>query len=166
MGGAMRSAMGWVLAGLCMLVAVPGEAQVRPEKSHLVYVARQHDDGGLSDEAQVRCDLAQGCNVAVRLRDRDVDTVHLRVFAEDTGGFSVIPTGEDREGNLAVGRRSDVGWGPRKSAAVIIPVRPLKDAGEDEITMFGIVVREDLAPLAHVLVAVKELRGPDGEAMN
>lgn len=162
----MRSAKGWVLAGLCVLAATPGVAQVRLEKSHLVYVALQHDGGRLSDETQVRCDLAQGCNVAVRLRTREVDTVHLRVFAEDAGGFSVVPTGEDGEGKLATGRRSDVGWGPRKSAVVVIPVKPLKEAGEDEITMFGVVVREDLAPLAYVLVAVKELRAPDGLALH
>ena len=153
----MRTGLEWWLAALAVWGMTPVCAQTRLEKSHLIYVARQHDDGRLTDETQVRCDLAQGCSVEIRLGEA-VDSVHLRVFAEDGGGFSVVPTGADHDGNLAIGRRCDVGWGPGSTAAALVPVKPLRAAREDEITMFGIVVREDLAPVAQILVAVKELR--------
>lgn len=152
----MRSNVVWFLAALATLAAVPSTAQTRVEKTHLVYVAREHDDGRLTDETQIRCDLALGCNVEIRL-GAEVASVHLRLFAEDGGGFSVVPTGSDPDGNLAIGRRCDVGWGPGRTAMALVPVRPLKPAGEDEVTMYGLVVREDMAPVAQIIVAVKEL---------
>ena len=161
----MRSMVVGVLAAAAALWAAPVLAQTRTEKSHLVYVARQHDDGRLTDETQIRCDLSLSCSVEIRL-GAEVASVYLRVFAEDGGGFSVVPTGSDQDGNQAIGRRCDVGWGPGRTAMAIVPVRPLKPAGENEVTMFGLVVREDLAPVAQIVVAVKELRPFSATATN
>jgi hypothetical protein len=163
----MGATMGMILkVGLSVLLACGAPLSVQaqpPEKPHLVYVALQADDGTLSQETQVRCDLTLACDVAVQLGMLDVETAHLRIFAEDGAGFSVVPTCADREGNQAIGRRRDVGWGPRQAAVAVVAIRPLRPADEDMVTMFGLVVRENLPPVAQVMIAVKALQPSSGQ---
>lgn len=139
--------------------SVAAEPKGSPDKPHLVYVGRMLEDGSLADETQVRCDLGGTCEIPVRLGRKDIESLILRIFAEDNGGFSIVPIGSDKDGNLAVGRRRDFGWGPAHSATATVLARPLKPAvDEDSIPLFGLAMREDAPAVATVVVAVKELR--------
>jgi hypothetical protein len=112
----------------------------------------------VASERQVACDLARACEIVVPLGLSDLDRLHLRIFAEDGGGFSIVPIGADVDGHLAVGLRKDVACGSGRSSVATIPVRPLRPMPDDESSApFGVTMREDLPAVARVMVAVAEL---------
>jgi hypothetical protein len=146
---------------VCLVAPVVAHAAEPVPKPHLVYVALQREDGRIVEETQVRCDLALSCEVAVHIGHPQLDSMALRIFAEDRGGFSVVPTGSGRDGKSATGRRRDFGWGATRTAEGLIPARPLKPWENETLALFGVDMREDGPPFAHVIVAVKDLR-PSG----
>ncbi len=153
-----------VLAGFVLLLSfaalqTPSVAGGPAADPFLVYVARMNDDGTLSSERNAQCDARVACEVPVVIGRPDLDSVMVRVTEADTGGFSVVQIGSDRQGRLAFGRRQDVFWGPAGSVTMTIPARPLRPAPEDdERAIFGLTMRDDLPEVARIVVAVKDLR--------
>jgi hypothetical protein len=143
----------------------PAGAVTSSAKPYVVYVARVQDDGALADETSLRCDLTQSCEVRLPPPGAGLESMLVRLFAEDSGGISLFPILQDADGRLAFGRRRDVAWGPQRSVNVTVPVRPMgRSEDSDGMSAFGVTIREDLPPVATLLIAVKELERPQGIA--
>jgi hypothetical protein len=143
-------------------VTFPAAAAMPAKPPHVVYVARMAPDGALTDETSVRCDLSQSCEVRLP-GPGGLDSVLVRVFAENSGGVSLFPILQDHDGRLAFGRRRDVAWGPQRSVNLTVAVRPMVRSDDDDgLSTFGVTTREDLPALATLVVAVKELERPAG----
>lgn len=152
------------LVAFLSLVA-PAGATMPAGKPHVVYVARMQDDGALTDETSIRCDLTVACEVRLPAPGAGLDSMLVRLFAEDSGGVSLFPILQDEDGRLAFGKRRDVAWGPQRSVNLTVAVRPMVRSDDgDGLSTFGVTMREDLPPLATLLVAVKELERPQGIA--
>ncbi|MHB2166057.1 hypothetical protein [Alsobacter sp. R-9] len=126
-----------------------------PPRRHVIFVAELQPDGAFAGEQHVTCDLGAACEISLTFGLKDLDRLDLRIFAEDSGGFSIAPIGGDGSGHYGVGRRKDVAWGRARTTMATIDVRPLRPAREDDDAWpLGVVMREDLPAVGHVVIAV------------